>query len=128
SFIRLDPSVDLATSQLPRLTAFLQENGAPSQLSIPQRVQQMKAVGCRTLRFRGSEVGLICFKRADNGELAHLFVIDRKAVAKLRATLADPQFAEQGEWMTASWVEGDHVYLFATKGNRATVEKFLGTS
>jgi len=128
SFVKLDPPLELESSQLPRLTAFLEENGAPSGLNIPQGLQQMDAAGCRKLRFRGRDVALICFKRDDNGELVHLFVVDRKAVAKLRSTKADPQFAEQGEWMTATWVDGEHAYLFAAKGTRPTVEKFLGTS
>jgi hypothetical protein len=128
SFVKLDPPLELESSQLTRLTAFLEENGAPSGLNIPQGLQRMDAAGCRTLRFRGHDVALICFKRDDNGELVHLFVVDRKAVAKLRGTKADRQFAEQGEWMTATWVDGEHAYLFAAKGTRATVEKFLGTS
>jgi hypothetical protein len=128
SFVKLDPPLELESSQLTRLTAFLEENGAPSGLNIPQGLQRMDAAGCRTLRFRGHDVALICFKRDDNGELVHLFVVDRKAVAKLRGTKADRQFAEQGEWMTATWVDGEHAYLFAAKGTRPTVEKFLGTS
>jgi len=128
SFVKLDPPLELESSQLPRLTAFLEENGAPSGLNIPQGLQQMDAAGCRKLRFRGHDVALICFKRDDNGKLVHLFVVDRKAVAKLRGTRADPQFAEQGEWMTATWVDGEHAYLFAAKGTRPPVEKFLGTS
>lgn len=128
SFVRLDPPLDLKASQLSRLTAFLQENGAPSDLNIPQGLQEMDAAGCRKLRFRGRDVALICFKRDDNGELVHLFVVDRKAVARLRSTRTDPQFAEQGEWMTATWVDGEHAYLFVAKGTRPTVEKVLGTS
>ncbi|MBA2241519.1 MAG: hypothetical protein H0W04_01330 [Chthoniobacterales bacterium] len=128
SFVRLDPTLDLKASQLSRLTAFLEESGAPSDLNIPPRLQQMDAAGCRKLRFRGRDVALICFKRDDNGELVHLFVVNRKAVAKLRATKADPHFTGQGEWMTATWVDGEHAYLFTAKGSRDTVEKFLGTS
>jgi len=127
SFVRLDPPLDVESSQLARLTAFLQEHGAPAQLHLPEKLQQLDAVGCRRLRYRGQEVALVCFKRAD-GELVHMFAIDRSAFAKRKGNRTDPDFVLEKDWATASWAEGDHVYLLATKGSRETLQQYLRSS
>ncbi len=126
SFVRLDPPLDLESSQMTRLTAFLKEQGGPSQISLPRQLQELDLAGCRRLRFRGHDVALVCFQRG-NGELVHLFVVDRKALAK-RTGSGDPQFAAEEDWMTATWVEGEHAYLLTLKGSRETLEKYIGTS
>jgi len=68
-------------------------------------------------------VELICFQRAP-GRLAHLFVIDRDAMPKMRAG-EKPIFTSSGEWMAACWVEGEKIYMIAVQGDRATVEAYL---
>jgi len=126
SFVKLDPPLDLNSSQLSQLTDFLKESGAPAQIDIPPRVQQLNPAGCRTLRFRRQDVALLCFKTED-GQLVHLFVVNRKAMAKLSRS-EKPQFAAQGDWMTATWVKNDQAYLLTTKGSRDSLAKYFGTS
>jgi hypothetical protein len=126
SFIRLDPPLDMKSSQLSQVTAFLKEHGAPSGLHVPGQLQQLGPVGCRTLRFRGGDVALICFRRGD-GDLMHMFVIDRKAMAKVKS-MEEPQFAVEGDWMTAAWTDDEHTYLLAAKGSRESLAKLLETS
>jgi anti-sigma factor RsiW len=121
----LDPALDLETAQLSEVSAFLKQHDAPSELTLPPRLQQLNPLGCRTLRFRGQEVALVCF-RSEQGELMHMFVVNRKAMGKLKST--SPQFAAQGDWMTATWMDGDQAYLLTAKVSRETLENFLGTS
>jgi len=33
-----------------------------------------------------------------------------------------------GDWMTASWMDGDQVYLLAARGSRESLAKYFGTS
>ena len=127
SFIRLSPPLDLKSAQLSRLTSFLQEKGAPSQIQLPEKLRQLDPVGCRRLRFRGHDVALVCF-RDGSGEIVHLFVTDRKALARVSNSSKDPQVAGEEEWMTAAWVEGDYVYLVSAKGSRETLQKYIGSS
>jgi hypothetical protein len=127
SFIRLDPALELKTSQLSEVSAFLKEHDAPSELTIPPRLQQLTPVGCRTLRFRGQDVALICF-RSEQGDLIHMFVVKRKAMGKLKSDSELSQFAAQGDWMTATWMDDEHAYVLAAKGGRDAVAKYLGTS
>lgn len=127
SFVKLDPPLELKSPQLPRLTEFLKETGAPSQIDIPQGLHQLPATGCRTLRFRGQDVALICFKR-ETGDLIHLFVVDRNAFPKWRSSSGkNPQFAAEGNWTTATWSDEEHTYLLTAKGTRETLERYLGT-
>jgi len=94
-----------------------------SGVVIPEKVKAMEPVGCRVLRYRAHDVGLICFRRA-NGTLLHLFVMDRAAFPQL-PDRNRPDFSGQGEWMTAAWSEGQHVYLMAVQGDQSTLESFL---
>ena len=125
SFVRLDPALDLKTSQLSEVRAFLKQRAAPSELALSPRLQQMSPLGCRTLRFRGRDVALVCF-RGEDGGLIHLLVIGRKAMGK-NGDNGKPQFAQEGEWMTAAWKDHAHAYLLAAKGSRETLAKYLGT-
>ena len=83
-------------------------------------------MGCRTLRFRGHNVALLCFKRAE-GDLIHLLVIDRKAM-KIKNNARDPQYTPEGDWMTATWQDDNHTYLIAAKSDRDSLAKYFSTS
>jgi hypothetical protein len=76
SFIRIDPPLELETNDFSRIKSFLQKSGAPSEANMPPAMQKLPLFGCRTLRFRGHDVALICFNQGD-GRVAHLLVIDR---------------------------------------------------
>ncbi len=128
SFIRVDPFLEMETPQLSRISAFLQTAGAPSELDLPQKLQQIQhPLGCRILRFRGQDVALVCFGR-EQGDLVHLFVVNRSALPRLRESDKALQYQAEGEWMTATWVHGDQAYLLTVEGDRAKLEKYLTSS
>ncbi len=128
SFIRIDPFLEMETPHLSRITAFLKNAGAPSRLNFPQKLPQMQhPLGCRILRFRGQDVALICFGR-EQGELIHLFVVHRAAFSHLRESDKALRYQAVGEWMTATWIEGDQAYLITVEGDRAKLEKYLSSS
>lgn len=126
SFVKLTPPLDLKSDELPRITTFLEKTGAPARFTLPRGLGEMEPVGCRTLRFRGHDVALVCFKRTD-GRLVHLFVVDRGALPRL-ARDGSRDYSAQGEWTTAAWAEGGRAYLVAVEGDRATLEKYLTNS
>jgi hypothetical protein len=110
------------SGNLGRIQGWLQEQHAGAE-KVPSRLAALEPVGCRVLSFRGYKVTLICFRR-DNGQLAHLFVVDRAAFPNLQPGTA-PTFKSEGDWMTATWMEHDRVYMLATEGDRATAEQYL---
>jgi len=126
SFVKVDPALALETNELPRISSWLEKNNAPAQVDLPEGLRALQPIGCRTLRYRGHDVALICFKR-DNGLLAHIFVLDRRAFPRL-TDRASPDFATQQGWTSASWAEGNNAYILTTKGDRELIEKYLGST
>lgn len=125
-FIKVAPALELETKQLSGITAFLEKAGAPARFAIPEKIENLEPVGCRTLRFRGNDVTLVCFKRED-GKLLHLFVVNRAALPHFSRD-GDRNYSAQGEWMTAAWAEGDQAFLMTVQGDRTALEKYLTTS
>ncbi len=123
SFVKVDPSLELKSSELPRLTNFLQKAGAPSSLQLPKPLQNMPPVGCRTLRFRGHDVALICFHSGD-GRLLHMFVLNRSAFPEMRPG-DGPRYSSQGEWTTATWVQGNEIYMVTMQGDRTQLQNHV---
>jgi hypothetical protein len=122
-FIKVDPNLEMKSPDFAQVTDWLQKNRAPSKLVLPKKLQGMEPIGCRTLRFRGHDVALICFKRKEGG-LLHLFVVDRAALREI-AKSKTPQIAAEANWMTATWGEGNLVYLMTVQTDRATIESML---
>jgi anti-sigma factor RsiW len=121
-FIKVDPSLEMKSPDMAQLTNWLERKKAPSQLALPKKLQVMESIGCRTLRFRGHDVALICFKRKEGG-LLHLFVVNGAALPGVGKSKT-PQIIAEGEWMTASWEEGDMIYLMAAQGDRQAIESY----
>jgi hypothetical protein len=122
SFIRLGGALDMESDDLGQIKEWLSKKEA-SPGFVPPRLAALQPLGCRLLSFRGQTVTLICFKR-DKDRLAHLFVVDRAALPQMKSG-APPVFAGVGDWMTASWVENDRVYMIAVQGDRGAVQHYL---
>jgi hypothetical protein len=121
-FIQRGPPLDMESDNLVAIKNWLARKEA-SPVEIPPGLAALAPVGCRVLSFRGHEVTLICFHR-EGDQIAHLFVVDRAVLPKLRPG-APPFFHRDGEWTTATWAEGDRVYMIAAHGDRAAVQKYL---
>ncbi len=122
SFIRLDPALDVTSHDLGSITAWLAKNERPPG-NIPAPLVDLQPLGCRILSFRGHDVTLICFRRA-NGGLAHLLLVDRAALPEMRPG-QPPRFARMGDWSTGCWAEGQRVYLVAVRGDLEAVKQYL---
>ena len=122
SFIQLPPPLEMESHDLGEIKGWLGKKQA-TPMDVPPRLAALQPVGCRVLSFRGEKVTLICFRRGGD-RLAHLFVVDRAALPKMKPG-GKPVFADANGWATASWAEKDHVYMIAVQGNRAAVERYL---
>lgn len=120
--IQRGPPLDMESDNLGAIKDWLARKEA-SPVEIPPGLAALAPVGCRVHSFRGHEVTLICFHR-EGGQIAHLFVVDRAVLPKLKPGDA-PFFHRDGEWTTATWAEGDRVYMIAAQGDRAAVQKYL---
>jgi hypothetical protein len=122
SFVRIPPSLDLESHDLGVIEGWLQPRHR-SSVKVPPTLAELRALGCRILSFRGHNVVLVCFQRQDS-RMAHLFIVDRSALPDLQPG-REPVFTRSGEWMTATWAEGDQVYMIAVQGNESAAKKFL---
>jgi anti-sigma factor RsiW len=123
SFIKLDPPLEVESHDLAKMQTWLGQENAPSKVNLPPRLAALQPVGCRVLWFRDHKVTLLCFQRGGDN-LAHLFVIDRAALPKLKPG-AKPVFTGEGDWMTASWAKENHAYMLVTRGDRDTLLRYL---
>jgi hypothetical protein len=123
SFVKLPPPMELESSNLEHIQNWLAKAAAPTDVFIPPGLATLDPIGCRVLFFRGQRVTLICFRRSGKN-LAHLLVVDRGVLPKLR-TIRNPIFAPDGSWMTASWQRDNRIYLLATQGDRALLEHYI---
>ena len=116
--------LDFQNTDVSHLQKWLAENRGLSGFVIPAGLQNKPGIGCRTFSWQGKPVGLLCFLVGPN-EAVHLFVVSREALAN--APVGDsPQFAHQGDWLTASWSQGDVVYVAAAHAkDEAYLQKFL---
>lgn len=116
--------LDFTASRLPEVQGWLAANRQISGYNVPDGLQQRPSIGCKYWSWRGKPVALICFS-LDDGRAAHLFIVPRSALPDAPGA-GQPQFAPRQEWMTASWSEGDFVYVVARRGDEASLRQLLG--
>ncbi len=122
-FIRIAPNLAMETHDLSHIQSWLAQKGNFSALTVPSHLQKMEPLGCRMLRFRGSDVALICFRR-ESDSLVHLFVVDRKTFPRLRSS-HDPIMGINGSWRTATWEKDGKVYLLTVQGDEDLLRRYL---
>jgi hypothetical protein len=88
------PQLDLVTDEFSRTQEYLAEMKAPCIPFLPGSLLVLPTAGCKTLRWKGQELSLTCF-RLPSGELLHVFVIGEKA---FRSINIGDGFEEMDGW------------------------------
>lgn len=122
---RLDGRIQLSftSQQADELQQWLAQTRGVTGLEIPTGLKHLSAIGCRTWTWNDRPAGLICFL-LEGGQAVHLLVISRAAVPNPPRP-AEPEVLHVGNWETASWTQGENVYVLAGKLDRAALEKLL---
>jgi hypothetical protein len=123
SLVRNKSSFDAQSHNADELLAWLRANHAPAAQTLPQNLDKLESLGCKTFSWSGTPISVICFLRPDGG-LIHLVTTDAVAPIK-RATKGRPELVQQGDWATATWREGDKVYMLALEGSRDQLAAYL---
>jgi hypothetical protein len=116
-------SFDAQSHNPAELVSWLHSNHAPAVQKLPPTLEKLESVGCKTFSWNGTPISVICFMRPDGG-LIHL-VATKATLATDRATKAKPRFVQQGGWTTATWREGDKVFMLATEGSPDQLRPYL---
>jgi hypothetical protein len=116
-------SFDAQSHKAIELIAWLRANHAPAAQKLPPNLEKLESLGCKRFSWNGVPVSVICFMRADGG-LIHL--VTTNASPSVDRTLnRQAKFVRLGEWATATWREGDKVYMLAVEGAPDQLRAYL---
>ena len=122
-------AMDLATNDPVQIRTYLAENHAPADFIWPETLKQANLAGCAVEGWQGAKVSMICFRTGnasvtDGQSGLWLFVVDRASV-RGSPTGTSPQFSKVNRLATATWTQGDKLYLIATEGDELALKKYL---
>ena len=122
-------SMDLLTKDSDQIQSYLAKNQAPADYTLPAGLQKVAVVGCDIQSWQGAKASMICFQTGAHlpaGQKSDLwlFVVDRAAV-KDSADITGTQFATANGFTTATWTQGNNLYVLGVQGDESTIKKFL---
>ena len=122
-------AMDLATDNPAQIRDYLKQNHAPADYVLPAPLEKVVTTGCAITSWQGAKVSMICFRTGKPlapGEQSDLwlFVIDRNLVRNAPPA-GPPQLARVNQLITATWTQGDKLYLLGTEGDEQTIRKLL---
>ena len=115
-------NMDFATNDMRQLRFYFGTKGAPASYQVGTGLSQLRLLGGTALTWRSHPVSMVCFDRPDKQQV-WLFILDR-------SDLKDPPPAVPAEaristLMTASWTQGDKIYLVAGPPEPGFTQKYL---
>ena len=119
SLVRNESSFDAQSHNASELVAWLRANHAPAAQTLPQSLDKLQSLGCKTFSWNGTAVSVICFMRPDGG-LIHLITMNTPA-----ASGRTPRLVQRDHWATATWREGDMTYMLALEGSPDQLRRYL---
>ena len=123
SLVSKQSSFDAESRRPNDLVTWLRANHAPAGDKVPDNVDKLASMGCKTFLWHGKPVSVICFTRPDGG-LIHLVMMNLSAAA--RGTVRrKPKLVQQGGWATATWHEGNVIYMLALQGSDDQLRTYL---
>ena len=121
--------MDLATNNPAQIQGYLARNQAPADYILPASLAKTAMTGCAIENWQRVKVSMICFrtgKPLPPGEQSDLwlFVIDR-ATVKDAPPAGSRQFVRVNKLMTATWTQGDKMYVLGVEGDEQTLRQYL---
>jgi hypothetical protein len=122
-------AMDLPTDNPAQIRSYLERHHAPADYVLPASLTKVAVAGCAIQSWQGTRVSMICFRTGKPlapGEQSDLwlFVIDRTLV-KNAPPAGPPQLAQVNQLITATWTQGDKLYLLGTEGDEQTIRQLL---
>lgn len=109
--------MDMETNDVAQVRSYLASRNAPADFVLPDQLAQTPTVGCGVLAWQGRPVTMVCFRTGKplvpgNKSDLFLFVIEGRDLRDDSQSV-EKSFAQVSELATASWREGDKVYVLA---------------
>jgi len=128
--VALSPyAMDLETNDLAQIHAYLAQQQAPSDYVLPAGLRNVAVTGCAVEKWQDKKVAMVCFrtgKPLPPGTKSDLwlFVVDRSSVGDAPAP-GSPVLANVNVLITATWSEGNKMYLLGVAGDEHTIRSYL---
>ena len=121
--------MDLNATDAGQIRDYFAQKHAPADFVLPEKLKQTALVGCAVEGWQGVKVSMICFhtdrSSVPDGESdLWLFVVDRASVRGAPAG-DSPQLGRVNRLITATWAQGDKLYLLGTEGDERTIRQYL---
>jgi hypothetical protein len=122
-------SMDLMTNDVAPIRTYLSQSHAPADFNLPSSLQKAALTGCAVEEWQGAKVSLICFRTGKPlvpGAASDLwlFVVDRGSI-KDAPSVTTPQFAKINRLITATWTDGNKLYLLGSEGEEQDIKQYL---
>jgi hypothetical protein len=122
-------SMDFESSSPDQIRNYLAAQKVAEHYEVPAVLQKAAATGCAVEDWQGAKVAMLCFRGGSatpasaKGDL-WLFVVDRASVKGAPAA-GLTEFAKVNKLMTATWTQGDKLYLLGTVGDEETIRRLI---
>jgi hypothetical protein len=123
SIARKESHFDVVSRNPTDLVKWLHANSAPAGKKLPHDLDKLPSIGCKTFFWHGKPVSLICFTLPE-GRAIHL-VMTNVSTEPDRAIKHEAKVIQRGHWATATWREGDMIYMLALEGSRDELRSYL---
>lgn len=121
--------MELETSNPAQVRSFLAQRHAVSDYSLPPGLQKAQVVGCTAaMSWRGHTVAMICFKSGrplPAGQTTDLWLLIAEDATVSGVPSSMPTLAEVNGSATASWKEGNKLYLLIGEGDENFLRQYL---
>lgn len=114
---------DAKAPTVTKLESWLAENHGTTVSTVPPGLETLTSIGCKTFQWHGHAVSIVCFQR-DKNNAVHMVVIDKNGLHHPPPE-GSPRFVRKGDWITASWSQGDRAIMIATQGKEEDLRKLL---
>lgn len=116
--------MDIQTNDMASIRQFLATKKAPADYTLPPKLLQLPPTGAGVMSWQASRASMVCFDSGTTGT-AFLFVVNRSDVKRPPVRNSTPQLEKVSQLQTASWAEGEKVYVLAFEDGPSAVKKFF---
>jgi hypothetical protein len=118
-------SMDFESSDATKIRAYLAQQKAGGNYELPAGLGKATATGCAVENWQEAKVAMLCFRTGrplppgGKSDL-WLFVVNRASVNGAPAA-GSPQYARVSKLMTATWTQGNKLYLLGASGDERMI-------
>lgn len=122
-FVRRAYPVQISVTELAQVRDYFRTNAGPVDFPLPHNLEKLQPKGCAVFTWHSHPVGLMSFDAGGNTNLS-LFLIPRDSFPVTSIPLST-DYAHVGKLLTASWTDGNRVYLLAGPDDPGLLKNYV---